>query len=153
MMSATVFNKTIKRRLPLLVVLRNANVKRVEGVDKTTKAGNKGQRLVTMRNNNNKVVLVISPTEGTTKTIDDEIDEDSYDNDANKKVFPPKKQKLCAKEHWNRFQAATRKKIKESAKEMELLHRTQPQYYIGAFGVKATPPSYSSSYNPQGHCY
>mmetsp|Transcript_11702 Transcript_11702/g.12769 ORF Transcript_11702/g.12769 Transcript_11702/m.12769 type:complete len:153 (-) Transcript_11702:258-716(-) len=128
----------------------------VEGVDTTTKAGSRWQRLVTMRNNNNKVVLVISPTEGTTKTIDDEIDEDSYDNDAkNKKVFPPKKQRLCAKERWNRFQAATKKKIKESATEMELLHRTQPQYHIGAFGVIATPPSYSysSSYNPQGHCY
>jgi len=123
----------------------------VEGVDKTIKAGSKWQRLVTMRNNNNKVTIF--PTEGTTKTIDDMEDEDSNESDTNKKVFPPKKQRLCAKDRWSRFQAATKKKIKESAKEMELLHRTQPQYYIGTFGVIATPPSYSSSYNPQGHCY
>mmetsp|Transcript_48221 Transcript_48221/g.52151 ORF Transcript_48221/g.52151 Transcript_48221/m.52151 type:complete len:131 (+) Transcript_48221:73-465(+) len=123
----------------------------VKGVDKMTKVGSRWQRFVTMRKNNKAIIF---SSEGTTKTIDDMEDEDSYDNDANKKVFPPKKQKLCAKERWNRFQAATRKKIKESAKEMELLHRTQPQYYIGAFGVIATPPSYnSSSYNPQGHCY
>merc|ERR1712238_286039 len=123
----------------------------VEGVDKTIKAGSKWQRLVTMRTNNNKVNIF--PTEGTTKTIDDMEDEDSNESDANKKVLPPKKQRLCAKDRWSRFQAATKKKIKESAKEMELLHRTQPQYYIGTFGVIATPPSYSSSYNPQGHCY
>ena len=114
--------------------------KTFEGVDKMTKVGSKRQRFVTMRNNNK---AIIASSEETTKTIDDEEDEneDRYDNDANKKVFPPKKQTLCVKERWNRFQAATKKKIKESAKEMETLHCTQPQYYIGALGVT------------QGYCY
>jgi len=119
----------------------------IKGVDGSTKTGSRWQRFVTLRNNKK---AIISSSEGTTKTIDDDTDND--DNDANdEKAFipPKKKQTLCAKERWNRFQVATKKKMKESAKEMEMLHRTQPHYYVGAFGVVATPPSF----NPQGYCY
>merc|ERR1719469_1764971 len=98
----------------------------IKGVDGSTKTGSRWQRFVTLRNNKK---AIISSSEGTTKTIDDDTDND--DNDEKAFIPQKKKQTLCAKERWNRFQVATKKKIKESAKEMEILHRTQPHYYVG----------------------
>ena len=82
-----------------------------------------------MFKNHKKVSTVTGSTSTTKKKDDFEI-----------KTFHKKKN--CRKESWDKCKSAIGKKLKVIAKEMEILHQTQPQYSTGPLWSAVNPVVY-----------
>lgn len=80
---------------------------------------------------NNKKVSIVTTTMVAT-TVDEET---------KGKSFEPINNRSRMKNRWNKLQNTVNKKIKQSVKDMETSHRTQPQHCIGPLFVGHYSPS------------